>query len=154
LQIANKIGFCIPQTFIKTKLNKQDFEVPIITKPMSNFIHLKLNDKNYMTYTSVVDKNNKNKKYAISLFQQKIEKELELRVFYLDKKCYAVAILSQFDNQTSVDFRNYNYSNPNRIEYYNLPIDIYEKIILFMEHFNLQTGSLDFILDNTSIKQR
>lgn len=147
LHIANKIGLKTPPTFLKTKLDNQDLDSTIITKPISDCISINIDGSAYKTFTSKVNENDANKEFLISLFQQEINKELELRVFYLDKKCYTVAILSQSDSQTSVDFRNYNYSNPNRIEYYDLPEEVCEKIELFMEHFGLTMGSLDFILD-------
>jgi glutathione synthase/RimK-type ligase-like ATP-grasp enzyme len=119
----------------------------VITKPMSNVISIHKKDSFYRTYTSRVTQNNINQNFLVSLFQQEIKKELEIRVFYLDQKCYAIAMLSQFDTQTSIDYRNYNYTHPNRFEFYSIPKELHEKIKLFMNHFNLQSGSLDFILD-------
>ncbi|MDR2835975.1 MAG: grasp-with-spasm system ATP-grasp peptide maturase [Bacteroidales bacterium] len=147
LQVAHKIGLKIPHTFLKTKLEIADLKSSIITKPMSEVIHINLGERSYSTFTSRVNEKNIKSDYTISLFQEEIEKELELRVFYLGNKCYTVAILSQFDTQTTIDFRNYNYSKPNKMAFYDLPTEITKKINLFMEHFNLQMGSLDFILD-------
>jgi glutathione synthase/RimK-type ligase-like ATP-grasp enzyme len=147
LQIADKIGLNIPHTFLKTHLNKQDFSSHLITKPMSDGIGLSIGNAYYKTYTSEVSQDICNKSFLISLFQQKIEKEIELRVFFLEKKCHTIAILSQSDPQTAIDYRNYNHSHFNRLEHYALPRDVSQKIELFMEHFNLQTGSLDFIID-------
>lgn len=147
LQIANKIGLKIPNTFLRTKLEKNDLLVSNITKPMSNCLSVKIKENHFTTFTSRVKADFIKNDFLISLFQQEIEKELEIRIFYLDKKCYSIAIFSQFDTQTSIDFRNYNFSKPNKIECYRLSPEIIEKIKLIMEYFNLQSGSLDFILD-------
>lgn len=81
-----------------------------------------------------------------SLFQSYIEKEFELRVFYLNGKTYTSAILSQLDEQTKVDFRNYNFNKPNRTPPYQISQDLEQKIILFMKKLNMNSGSLDFVI--------
>jgi ATP-GRASP peptide maturase of grasp-with-spasm system len=85
-------------------------------------------------------------KFYPSLFQELIEKKYELRVFYLEEICYSMAIFSQNDKQTSVDFRNYNHTKPNRRIPYNLPIEIKLKVVALMKDLNLETGSIDFIV--------
>lgn len=127
LQAADLIGLKTPYTFLKTKLDAKDFKTSVITKPMSDGLGLAINDSFYRTYTSRVEKKHSNAIFSVSLFQEEIEKEIELRVFYLDKKCYTVAILSQADPQTAVDYRNYNYNAPSRLEYYSLPDNIEKK---------------------------
>lgn len=79
------------------------------------------------------------------LFQQLIEKRYEIRIFYLDGQCYAMAIFSQLDAQTRVDFRNYNMEKPNRNVPYRLPEELEQKIDLLMRRLGLNNGSLDFI---------
>ncbi|MCK6648933.1 MAG: grasp-with-spasm system ATP-grasp peptide maturase [Bacteroidia bacterium] len=83
--------------------------------------------------------------FSPSLIQNYIEKEFELRIFYLCKKCYCVAIFSQNDKQTHIDFRNYNEKSPNRIVPYTIPEELNEKIIRLMKALELNSGSLDFI---------
>jgi len=57
-----------------------------------------------------------------------------------------MAIFSQSDAKTKVDFRNYNDEKPNRMVPYKLPCDIEKKIDVFMKKINLNNGSIDFIL--------
>ena len=56
-----------------------------------------------------------------------------------------MAILSQKDGQTKIDFRKYNNSKPNRVMPYKMPNEIETKIIKLMQILDLNTGSLDFI---------
>ena len=84
-------------------------------------------------------------KFSPSLFQEALEKEFEVRVFYLDGKLYSMAIFSAGDKQTAVDFRHYNYGRPNRTVPFRLPANMEEKVIRFMELAGLDTGSLDLI---------
>ena len=84
-----------------------------------------------------------------TLYQEMIEKSFELRVFYLDGKCYASAIFSQSDDQTMVDFRNYNSDTPNRTPPYKLPNYLEKKLIKLMEDINLNCGSIDLLVDKS-----
>ncbi len=97
-----------------------------------------------MMYTSVVQKP-EDEKFFITFFQEKIEKDFEIRSFYLNGKIWSVAIFSQNDDQTKIDFRKYNNKKPNRKVPYNLPKDIEQKIHLLMKSLDLNCGSIDFI---------
>ena len=57
-----------------------------------------------------------------------------------------MAIFSQEDKQTVIDFRNYNDQIPNRYVPYKLPHNIEDKIDKFMHKMNLDTGSIDMIV--------
>ena len=80
-----------------------------------------------------------------SLFQQQIIKEFEIRVFYLNDVCYSMAIFSQNDKQTQVDFRNYNNKRPNRTVPFKLPIEVENNIKKFCKKAGYNIGSLDLI---------
>jgi glutathione synthase/RimK-type ligase-like ATP-grasp enzyme len=56
-----------------------------------------------------------------------------------------MAIFSQDDPQTKVDFRKYNTRKPNRVCPYKLPNELGSKINSFMNRSGLETGSLDFV---------
>ncbi|WP_228444971.1 ATP-grasp domain-containing protein [Chryseobacterium indoltheticum] len=97
-----------------------------------------------MMYTSIVEKPEKDTLF-ISFFQEKIEKDFEIRTFYLNGKTWSMAIFSQNDEQTKVDFRKYNDDKPNRNVRYKLPKDIEEKVHILMQTLDLNCGSLDFM---------
>ncbi|MCH2193589.1 grasp-with-spasm system ATP-grasp peptide maturase [Kordia sp.] len=80
-----------------------------------------------------------------SLFQQQIIKEFEIRVFYLNDTCYSMAIFSQNDKQTQVDFRNYNDAKPNRTVPFILPKEVEENVKKFCRKAEYNIGSLDLI---------
>jgi len=80
-----------------------------------------------------------------SLFQELIEKSYELRVFYLDGQLYPMAIFSQLDTQTQLDFRNYNQKKPNRTVPYKLPKLVEDKLLALYKNLELSTGSTDLI---------
>ncbi|WP_169630195.1 grasp-with-spasm system ATP-grasp peptide maturase [Flavobacterium humi] len=84
--------------------------------------------------------------FSPSLVQNQIIKKYELRIFYLAGEFYTMAIFSQKDNQTSVDFRNYNNHKPNRRVPYKLPLEIEEKLDVLMKKMDLNSGSIDMIV--------
>ena len=82
-----------------------------------------------------------------SLFQEQIQKKYELRIFYIDKRFFSMAIFSQSNKKTLTDFRNYDFEKPNRNVPYKLPKHIEEKLILIMDRMSFNTGSIDMIYD-------
>lgn len=153
LLLAKQAGLSIPATCITSSkseilkfLNQYG---RAITKSISDSEIFKYNSVAYMQYTKEVTADlleNYNEKIYACLLQEMIEKEVEIRTFYLHRKCYSMAIFSQLDEQTSIDFRKYNKEIPNRTVPFQLPTDIEEKIQTFMQLANLDTGSLDIIL--------
>lgn len=107
---------------------KQDFFFSPLTKKISDVDFVKIPDRFFPT-----------------LIQRQIEKEYEIRSFFLKGKFYSAAIFSQLDKQTQIDFRNYNYIKPNRRVPYKLPAKVEKRIKLFLEFNNINTGSVDLI---------
>ncbi len=156
LLIAKNVGLDIPHTLVTTKkdkLQKLKLKYPgLITKAIQETVSYTIeregNTEFYPVYTFEVDNNAIKKcpeEFFPSKFQENLDKDYELRIFYLNEKCYSMAIFSQLDEQTSVDFRQYNIKRPNRNVPYNLPDEIEEKIVKFMKSVNLNTGSIDMI---------
>lgn len=83
--------------------------------------------------------------FCPTLFQNKLEKLYEIRVFYLDRQCFSMAIFSQKNEKTKIDFRNYDYETPNRTVPYKLPSSIEQKICAFMDAMNMNCGSIDIV---------
>ncbi len=152
LRLAKDIGLEIPPSIItnskkdlKTFFGKHD---EIITKPLyetlsfkekNNFISFKTDKIEGLEIDNLPDT------FFPSFFQGYVEKDIELRVFYLEEKFYPMAIFSQLDPKTKTDFRNYNEQNPNRKVPYILPNEIEEKLTILMKELDLNTGSIDLI---------
>lgn len=81
-----------------------------------------------------------------AFYQQYIEKRLELRIFYLDSSFYAMAIFSQANERTRIDFRNYDPGRPNRCVPYTLPETVMAKLDALMQSLDMKSGSIDMIL--------
>jgi ATP-GRASP peptide maturase of grasp-with-spasm system len=149
---AKKVGMEIPDTIITTA--KEDLIIfkakydRIISKSISDMVELGNNADIYDTMTIEISEEIIKKTNSIffpSLFQELIEKEYEIRSFYLDGEFYSMAIFSQNDKKTEIDFRNYNSKNPNRTIPYKLPDEIEDKLRNLMKMLHILTGSLDII---------
>ena len=145
LQTAKECGLLIPKTIITN--NRSYVKTNSIIKAISEGIYYRINRKPYITYTMKIYPERLPKKFNSSLFQEMIVKEFEVRIFYLKGKCYSMAIFSQNNSQTKVDFRKYNYNKPNRTVPYTIPESLKQKIINLMEKLEFNTGSIDFLVD-------
>lgn len=156
LDVAESVGLKIPKTLttnLKSELKNFILENKrVITKsisdPTSFYSYVEGSPQVSMMRTIEVDSEvlkNVKDTFFPSLFQELINKKIELRVFYLDRKFYSMAIFSQLDEQTTIDFRNYNDETPNRTVPFKLPLEIKEKLQKFIDHFNFTTGSFDLI---------
>jgi ATP-GRASP peptide maturase of grasp-with-spasm system len=153
LDKANSCGFNIPKTLVtneKSKLHEfyKECREEIITKDTSAPIAIAAFNRAYIIYAEKVSLDEINHlpaKFPMSLFQGEIEKEYEVRSFFLNDDIYSMAIFSQSDNQTKIDFRRYNLAKPNRNVPYKLPEEMEVMIRKFMTTIEYQTGSFDFI---------
>lgn len=149
LTTAKDIGFDVPEYFLTETTDDIDLEKYII-KPIAGNGILKFDDYYGVMYTSIV-KNKEKEDFYITFFQEKIEKDFEIRSFYLNGRIWSMAIFSQNDNQTKIDYRKYNKQKPNRNVRYNLPKNIEEKITVLMNKLDLNSGSIDFIKSKNNI---
>ena len=94
---------------------------------------------------TINDLENLPNKFLPSLFQKYIEKQFEIRSFYLNGKFYSMAIFSQQNEKTKIDFRNYDESRPNRNIPYQLPKQLEKKLDKLMKKLNINCGSFDII---------
>lgn len=155
LLIAKEVGLSIPNTIVTSSkeelVNFYQDNGNLILKAIQDPHVIIINKKAYTQYTALVTSDLINcvqENFYPCLFQQYIDKNLEIRTFYLSGKCFSMAICSSFDKQTRVDFRRYNDTKPNRKIPYQLPDEIEDKISMLMQKLNLNCGSIDLILDN------
>jgi ATP-GRASP peptide maturase of grasp-with-spasm system len=153
LDLAHQVGLSTPLTLItnntKTLLRFKNNTNSIITKSISENANYICNNVPYTGYTVVVTDEDICKNFEtffFSIFQENLDKEFEVRTFFISGRCFSMAIFSQNDNQTKIDFRQYNHEKPNRTVCYKHHEFIEKKISEFMQLINLETGSLDFVI--------
>jgi ATP-GRASP peptide maturase of grasp-with-spasm system len=145
LDKAVECGLDVPYYFLAENMNDVNLN-ETITKSINQNVILEniQKDLDAIIYTNVIEEIVEGN-FFISFFQQKIEKDFEIRSFYLAGKIWSFAIFSQNDKQTEIDFRRYNNKNPNRNVGFKLPLHIEIKIHKLMVSLDLNCGSLDFI---------
>ena len=152
LRLAKNIGLSIPDTILTS--SKKDLirfyknNEEVIFKCISDPIVLKENEKKMMLYTSLLNKEELDQLsdfFFPTLFQQRILKEYEIRVFFINDCFYSMAIFSSNNKKTEVDFRVYDFENPNRTVPYQLPDEIKQKLTSLMNLMDLNTGSIDLM---------
>lgn len=154
-EVAKSIGLEVPTTRVlmkKSDCELLDRNIKYISKPIQDVFDF-IDDEKSIVYSSVNRLINWDEELELvgkiffpSLIQEYVDKKVELRIFYLNKKMYSMAIFSQNNEKTKIDFRNYDDEKPNRCVPCKLPQEISEKIIKFMDVIGLQTGSIDMIL--------
>ncbi len=149
LKKAAECGLYIPKTFI---INRKKFlknGENYISKSLVDPINIIIDENKYgFMYTSKVGNDNISNLpdyFSSSLIQEEIVKNYEIRVFYICGEVFPMAIFSQKDSQTIVDFRQYNDICPNRFVPCKLSDAEIKKIDQFMRKIDLNCGSLDFI---------
>ena len=157
LEIAKSVGFKIPNYHIVTNteqikdLQAQNPARYLVSKAIDNGIYLSDKNKRYYSYTERIEKDDFGASaYPIypSLILSEIKKKYELRIFYMVGEFYAMAIFSQNNDQTQTDFRKYSDTKPNRNEPFQLPENIKEKLRTIFQKLDLNTGSVDLIVDD------
>lgn len=157
-EVAMKIGLKVPETIVSNSIEAVslflDRHPEIITKCIFYSGLSRTVDGEFFGFgmgTNIFTKQDlevcrsKGNYFQPTLFQQYIDKEFEIRSFYLQGEIYSMAIFSQINEKTRVDFRNYDDDFPNRNIPYKLPLEIENKMRLLMESLQYDSASFDFI---------
>jgi ATP-GRASP peptide maturase of grasp-with-spasm system len=156
LHEARRVGLKVPPFEVIDRLSDRHRANAsrYVTKALSDGIYHWDNDgaqRGYFSYTEelgeVLKAGAADGAIPLSLLQEKIEKSFEVRSFYLDGTFTSAAIYSQEDAQTAVDFRKYNQDRPNRNVPIKLPEDVAAKLTALFRKIELNTGSVDMIVD-------
>jgi ATP-GRASP peptide maturase of grasp-with-spasm system len=155
LKIAQKCGLQIPTSIITTQKKVLESFVNkyknVITKPINDSIFFHTEEHVVNAYTELITKdfiNKINTEFSASFFQELIHKKFEIRSFYFNNKFYSMAIFSQKNPKTKIDFRHYDKETPNRFIPFKIPIDIENQLSKLMKYLNLNSGSIDLIYGN------
>lgn len=154
LELARESGLHIPETYVLHNREQigslLEDQKKLITKSLSDGIYLFGQQNAYYTFTEEVSAGTisyPELNIFHSLFQEKLQKQYEIRSFYLNGEFYSMAIFSQSNAKTEVDFRKYDNVKPNRYVPYKLPDETEDKLRVLMHKIELNTGSIDLVLD-------
>jgi ATP-GRASP peptide maturase of grasp-with-spasm system len=157
LKLASKLDIDIPDTIVCTskkelRLFIKNHSKGIINKSIDNHLFFDVaidhERQSMANYTEEITNEILEKlpnEFRPSLFQEKLAKEYEIRSFYLDGSFYSMAIFSQNNEKTNVDFRRYDKEKPNRKVSYKLPKNVEANLDKLMKSLHLNTGSIDIV---------
>jgi len=153
LKKAYEVGFKIPKTLITNDpdlfldfMNECDGKV--ISKPIMQ-TNFEYKGANYMIYTKKISKNDIRRFQSVKLspviFQEYVDKKLEVRVTIVGDKVFAAEIHSQRSPLSRVDWRRYDLDNtPYFI--HKLPEEVHEECLTLMRELGLRYCAIDLIL--------
>ncbi len=154
LSIAKDVGFKIPNTLITNNRGEllafYEKFAPLITKDLRVPVSITTRNKHILS-TGVKQINEThirklNDTFVPIFLQQYVPKKYEIRIFVVCQQLFCMAIFSQRDEQTKIDYRNYNQLKPNRCVPVKLPAEVTAKVWAFMDKAEMNTGSIDLIV--------
>ena len=152
LRIANRIGFRVPKTVITNDpLVARTFvgSHQTVAKPLRQAL---LEDEGLgrVMFTSRINEGNLGADDSIAaapvIFQNEIIKDVDLRVTIVDQTVFAVAIHSQIEEETKVDWRR-GVRPDLKHEVVELPAEIQRKCVQITKALNLRFGAIDLVRD-------
>jgi ATP-GRASP peptide maturase of grasp-with-spasm system len=153
LVAAKKMGLNTPETILTGSKKKliafhKNYSKMICKALDITFTHFDGRNR-FIGYTNVIGSEvieQLENEFPVTLFQEYLEKEFEIRCFWFHGNFYAIAIFSQNNPRTKIDYRRYDRNNPNRQVPFSFPEDLKDKINHLFQYLNLNTGSLDIIV--------
>jgi len=152
LNRATQVGLSVPKSLMTTEKEELVTFISkckrVITKPAIESLVLTTQDFNFGAYTQEITKKlllKYNDIIPLTFFQEYIRKLFEIRVFYIRGEFYSMAIFSQKNKKTRIDFRHYDDELPNRNVPFKLPKVIEKKIEKLMKLLKINSASIDMI---------
>lgn len=156
LHLAKKIGLKIPKTLVtnnrrKLRLFFEECNRKVITKCIKYPLSIKLKDYNIVGKNTFLINHQQIRNLctlnSLGLYQEHIEKKFEIRIFVYKNSIFSMAIFSQQNSNTKIDYRDYDENNPNRLVPFLLPENIELKLKKFFKIKKINCGSVDMIVD-------
>ena len=152
LLLAQSLGLKIPETevFNTYKVGSRKISpVNKISKAITNIYRVRTEEKLQEGPGTFRLKElpKRSQYFTPSLLQKEVIKDFEIRSVYVLGSFYSMAIFSQNDEQTKLDYRNYNRTKPNRNIPFSLPKSIESKLESIAQELRLKFCSFDLIRD-------
>lgn len=154
LRIAAACGLNIPATCISndaTTIRRfiQSLDAPVITKMQSAFAIYREGEE-HVVFTNTVEESHlqelEHVQYCPMVFQERIGKQLELRINVVGRAIFAFSVNSAVRERSATDWRKDGAALLNSWEPYELPQDLQQKLLAFMDVYGLNYGAIDLIL--------
>ncbi|MBL7912635.1 MAG: grasp-with-spasm system ATP-grasp peptide maturase [Bacteroidia bacterium] len=152
LDKASKFNLLIPEYIFTSQksdlVSFRETHKQVITKIILSSYSYEVSGNNYFSYTEELTRDDVaslGENFHPTFFQKLITKKFDVRVFFLDNKFYSIAVVSQNNDQTKIDSRNYDRALPNRQIPFQLPESVQKKLQALIVDLNLKYCSIDLI---------
>jgi hypothetical protein len=154
LRKAVRHGLKIPATCIsndpqEVKQFIEQVEGSVVTKMQSSFAIYREKEEHVVFTNELTDDHLQDLdglKYCPMVFQEKIEKKLELRITIVGRKIFAFSIDSQQIDNARVDWRKEGVALIDNWQPYQLPANIEKSLHAFMDDYNINYGAIDILV--------
>jgi glutathione synthase/RimK-type ligase-like ATP-grasp enzyme len=150
LNIAQQLGLRIPDTLVtgNPKAIRRFYSENnsnVIIKPISESRFLNEDSNQQLIFTNKLKESDLNvleeRVPLPSIFQENIEKEVELRITIVGTDCFSASINSQVDPETKIDWRKKKL----KFESTEIPNGIAAKCVSLVKALKLSFGAIDMI---------
>jgi glutathione synthase/RimK-type ligase-like ATP-grasp enzyme len=150
LKIASQMGFTVPSTLISNQPDEflrfyENHSNDVVIKPL-RCGSLDDGEKVKLIYTNIIERQKLDDVDLISLapclFQERIQKESDIRVTIFGEKLFAFEIKSQDYHSTELDWRRES-KLPLRYVPHELPKTVYDLCIKLVKNLGLTFGAID-----------
>jgi RimK-like ATP-grasp domain. len=154
LRIAWEMGLKVPPTCISNDAYRvrafiEQYQGRVITK-MQHAFAIHREQEELVVYTNVLPESSYSELDSLQLcpmvFQQRIDKNLELRVTMVGDRAFAFSIDSQKKENAQVDWRKERRSMIMDWQPYALPAEVEKKLLTFMDVYGVNYRAIDLIL--------
>lgn len=154
LKVASSVGLAVPETLISNdpgeligfaeKLGGV-IAVKVICSRIFQESHLSWGIYTNKVLVNFLKEHERDLVIAPIMAQEYVPKKFELRVTIVGANVFACAIHSQESEKTTDDWRHYDFDNVPH-ESYQLPEEIKEKLLAFMNAADLSFGAIDMVV--------
>lgn len=155
IYLAPKFKIRTPKTIISTCLDDINevltSGIKYVIKPIHSVEFYSTRSNKFYMYTSILEKSilkNKSQLFFPTLLQEFIDKDCEIRTFYILNQFYSYASFGpsySFESEVNIDSRDYHNRNDSIVNF-NLPKVFEKKLIKLLKYLNINTASLDIML--------
>lgn len=154
LKTALECGLSIPNTLVTNSANEltqfyNKIPTGIISKMQSSFAIYE-DGKENVVFTNTLEAKHMENLESLQIspmkFQEKIEKQLELRVTVVGNKIFCFSIDSQAMDGAQTDWRKRGNSLLNKWKSHTLPKNLEKQLLQLMDILGLNYGAMDLIL--------
>lgn len=154
LRKAVRHGLKIPATCVsndpaQVKQFIDSLTGPVVTKMQSAFAIYREKEEHVVFTNELTDDHLQDLdgiQYCPMVFQEKIEKKVELRITIVGREIFAFSIDSQQLSNARVDWRKEGVTLIEDWHPYELPADIKQKLHAFMDDYNINYGAIDILV--------